>query len=327
MTTTSYPAYGTSGFGIDKWQTYFDSWSGIINDLTGTSLALTRVNTGNIARYSPGQIRVAGYVLEVTANHDLTVSTTAGTYYTWACYDPALNVADGSGNATAAGPCTLDISSGLPSTSGGKKYVLIDKIIRTTGQALTAATVNRLAPWVGPSLTIPAMPPGLTVDDLQWTTALMGNDIYPLGSTLTVLSGTAAPAERFHRTVNGSSVYWQSESVQDPTNLSLRSGLVAFDTAPKYYTSGGLVHLRGTAKRSSGAKLNTGSDVIIADMPAELCPASIRRRVCDAATTSGLHAQVSVKIGSTGEVAMYDTGTTNISWIDLSGISYAIWGG
>lgn len=323
MTTTSYPRKGKNGgLSIAEWVTLAKAnGDGIIDAYNDTTVKLTRISTGNIARYSPGKVCVAGYVLEITADHDLTVSTTAGTYYTWACYDPALNVADGSGNAIPAGPCTLGISSGLPSTAGSKQYVLIDKIVRASGQALTAATVSRLAPWVGPSLTIPAMPPGFTASDLQWTTGLAGNDVYPLGSTLAV----QATGERFFRQLDAGGPFWQAESVQDTQDLPLRSGLVAFDTAPLFYTTGGSqVHFRGTAKRSSGAKLNTGSEVILADVPAGFRPPSIRRRVCDAVMTGGLHTQVSVKVELNGEVTMYDTGSTNIAWLDLSGVSYGI---
>lgn len=148
MTTTSYPAVGTGGFTELEWAEYFDGQDGILNDYAGTALSLTRIDAGNIARYSPGKIKVGGYVLEVTANHDLTVSTAAATYYTWVCYDPALNVADGGGAASAAGPCTIGISSGLPSTAGGKQYVLLDKIVRGASQALTAATVTSLRRWM-----------------------------------------------------------------------------------------------------------------------------------------------------------------------------------
>ena len=149
MTTTSYPAVGTGGFTESEWAEYFDGQDGILNDYAGTALTLTRIDAGNIARYSTGKVKVGGYVLEVTANEDLVVSTSAATYWTWACYDPALNVAGGGGASDLLGPVRLGISSGLPSTSGGKQYVILDKIVRGASQALTAATVTSYRRWVG----------------------------------------------------------------------------------------------------------------------------------------------------------------------------------
>jgi len=181
MTTISYPAKGTGGFPIDKWTEVFEGENGILNDYDGTSCALTRIDAGEIARISPGQVRVGGYVLQVTANHDLTVSTTAATYYIWACYDPALNVGT---VASAAGPCTLGISSGAPSTSGGKVYTLLYQIVRSAAQALTAATVREFRLWQGPTLHIPGastIPSELLTDPITWPT---GAGPYPIGTQL-----------------------------------------------------------------------------------------------------------------------------------------------
>ena len=82
MTTVSYPAKGTGEFDTCRVrQLLRQRRRRLVDDLNGASLALARIDAGEIARYSPGKVRVGGYVLEVTANHDLTVSTSAATYY------------------------------------------------------------------------------------------------------------------------------------------------------------------------------------------------------------------------------------------------------
>lgn len=188
MTFTSYPAAGTGGLDIGEWGTFFEGFDGIIDDYTGTSLDLTRINTGEVARIAVGKVRVGGYCLQVTADHDLVVGTAAATYYIWACYDPALNVPDGSGNAPAAGACTLGISSGAPSTAGGKVYQLLYQIVRSASQALTATIVNDFRVWTGPTLHIPAattIPSGILTDPI---TAITGFS-YPVGTRLVYGSG------------------------------------------------------------------------------------------------------------------------------------------
>jgi hypothetical protein len=328
VTTISSPAYGIDGFKIDKWADYFIADNGIHNDYDGSALKLTRINAGNLARYSVGQIKVSGFMLEVTVNHDLVVPTGVGTFYTWACYDPTLNVTDGSGVADPAGPVRLGISTGLPAATGGKRYCLIDKIVRSTsGQTLTATTVYRLAPWIGPSLTIPDMPPTssggvFSPNDLQWTTSTTGNDIFPLGSTLTVLS----TGERFYRALDGGESFWQAEGVQYSETLPLADYFAPFDTTPSFYTTGGSqVHLTGTIKRVSGVKINsTGDAILLTTVRSPYRSRAVRRRVCDAVAVGGQHVQVSIKVDPNGQISMYDTGSVNISWLSLDGIDYGI---
>lgn len=214
MTTTSYPAVGTNGFTEAEWAEYFDGEDGIVNDYAGTGLALTRVAGTDTARYAPGKVRVGGYILEVTANHDLTVGTAAATYYTWACYDPALNVAGGGGAASADGPCTLGVSSGLPSTAGGKQYVLLDKIVRSASQALTAAALTPLRRWVGTAVEWDG---GLTPESVE--------SDYPRGS----LRYDRTRNQMLVRTMNqaGSAMEWRS----------LGTDLYAYKTVTESVTS------------------------------------------------------------------------------------------
>lgn len=319
MTTISYPSLGVGGFAIDKWATYFDGDDGIINDYTGGSLALTRISSGDIARYSLGQVRVGGYVLEVTANHDLVVSTTAGTYYTWACYTPASNVADGSGNAIPAGPVSLGISSGSPSTTGGKQYFLLDKIVRTTGQALTAATVTSYRRWVGPHVYMDALPVPLTGQEVEFDLVLTGFGPYPIGSVLSVRS----IAETFDRLLSGGSVVWRARSMTAPVALPLRSGLVANTDPPQYWmTAGGDVRFRGTVKRASGSNLTNGADVLLADLPAGFRPTVRERGPITAKKSGSGWDQVNISVGSDGVMTLYDPDGFEVDWVDLSKYSY-----
>lgn len=319
MTTISYPAVGTGGFTEARWAEFFDSHNGIINDFDGTSLVLTPISVGNFARYSTGSIMVAGYVLKVVAPHDLTVSTAAGTYYTWACYDPALNVADGGGDADPDGPCTLGISTGLPSTSGDKQYVLLDKIVRAASQALTAATVTSYRTWLGPSIEMATVPAPFTLDELEWTTSLLGHDHYPLGSTLHIRDRNLT----FHRALEGGDVFWRGDAAPS-VDFDNNSPLTAAFTPPAYRVTQGQVFLSGTLKRVNGNNLTTGSDVSLGTMPVGARPAESQRFPCAARTTSSTYVTVVVLVdATTGGVTMHDLpGSTGVLWVDLSGVTY-----
>lgn len=324
MTTISYPAKGTGGFDVDKWAVYFDGYDGIINDLDTTSCALTRINTGEIARYSPGKIRVGGYILEITANHDLTVSTAAGTYYTWACYDPALNVAGGGGAASTAGPCTLGISTGLPSTTGGKQYFLLDKIVRAASQALTATTVTSYRRWIGPGgLYMKAMPAGFLNYEITFDIDLVGFGPYSAGTVMRVGQHDYVRQPE----IGGTDMVWQSQSGRDSTAFPTNSPLSALGESPVYYIIGRHLYCAGVLRRTSGAVLNsTGSDVLLGTLP--FAPASTQRFAC---VGSGGRTVAAYVFGdssgaSKGQVYMNDPPTYvgNTSWIDLSGINFQI---
>lgn len=265
MTTISYPAKGTGGFPIDKWTEVFEGENGILNDYDGTSCALTRIDAGEIARISPGQVRVGGYVLQVTANHDLTVSTSAATYYIWACYDPALNVGT---VASSAGPCTLGISSGAPSTSGGKIYTLLYQIVRGAAQALTAATVREFRLWQGPTLHIPeasTVPSEFLTDPISWP---VGAGPYPVGTQLAWGS-----RERYTLVKSTSGVKfdrggWTTLSPQ-PTMGSGFTDRISFGGSFKYRWLGrNQVWLRGAVNnnvaRTANSNGNLSPDVTIA---------------------------------------------------------------
>jgi hypothetical protein len=310
MTTTSYPAVGDDGFDEDEWSSYFAGEDGIMNDFSGTSLVLTRINVGEIARYSPGKVRIGGYILDVTADHDLTVDTAAATYYTWACYDPALNVADGGGDADPDGPCYLGISSGLPSTAGGKQYVIIDKIVRAASQALTATTRTGYRRFVSTAVEMAlARPIEACESD------------YPRGT----VRYDKTSNQLYVRTTNAASdgLEWVAvggDSTSAAIAFPASAGLVAFDVAPQYIKEGNWVHLRGNLKRAAGGNLNTGSTVILGTLPDGSRPLAAHRFMCQGGA-GGM--AVGVSVTPTGSVTMSDPySTVNATYISLDGVSF-----
>lgn len=307
MTTISYPAKGTGGLSIEDWAILFDGQDGAINDYAGTGLALTRINAGEIARYSPGLVRVAGYILEVTANHDLTVSTSAATYYTWACYDPALNIADGGGAHSPDGPCTLGISSGLPSTTGSKQYVILDRIVRAAAQALTATTVTSFRRWFSGSV--------------EWEGTRTPESVesdYPRGT----LRYDRTKDRLLVRTMNaaGNAMEWKAVGAAD-TAVAFPSvaGLVAFDApAQTIRFAGNMVQLRGTLKKSNGSAISTGANVTLGTLAAGSRPGALSRFAC---TANGPD-HVSISIATSGVVTLDGkTGTTQ-TWLQLDTIIF-----
>ena len=315
MATTSSPAVGVGGFTDLRWSEMFQADNGIINDYDGTTVALTRVNTGNIARYSFGYVRVDGYVLKILDPTDLVVPTAAGTYYTWVSYDPALNVAAAGGGASGDGPCRLGVSLGLPSTAGSKRYVYLDQIVRTAGQDLTAAVTTSLRVWCGPSLQIEKLPAGASGG--EWF-VVEPNHAATMGATLHVRDINMT----FHRAMDGLNLIWRAESGVE-TTFPAPSSLVAFDSAAMMSRSGGRVFLRGTLKRSSGANLSNGNEVTLGTLPAGWRPSSVRRFLCYGNGVGTNQVLAPVKIGSNGAVIMYDPPAT-VTWIDLSQINFQI---
>lgn len=314
MATDSFPAEGTDGFDVAQWADYFDANDGIINDYTGTSLGLTRISSGDIARYSPGEVLVAGYVLRVTSNTDLVVGTAAGTYWTWASYDPTLNVAGGGGAAAAAGPCRLGISTGAPDTGGGKQYVLLDRITRPASTALTATsvTVESFRRWVGPNLYMPAMPaPALTTPE----TAVVGFT-YPAGTTIRTDLGNYQ-----HRPQPSGGLGWTTPFTSFA--FPATSEFVAVDAPALVVAEANRVALQGTLKRATGSNLSNGSNVALGTLPVGYRPKNVKRFICygNGAGTSQVIAPV--KVENTGLVTMYDPPNA-VVFIDLSAINFSI---
>jgi hypothetical protein len=319
MPTTSYPAVGVGGLSEAQWAQMYDCPDGIVNDYTGTSLELTIVSASNVARISPGIVCVNGFYLEVTAAEDLAVPTTAGTYNIAAMYDPALNVADGAGNAATLGPCRLVISTSLD-TTGNKRYVLLYQITRTTGQALSAATITALRPFVGATLSMERLP----TQARSFPEAPLVGFTHPLGTT--IYESSTGDLWRKLRNTNGV-IYWDATSIDLLTAFPAGAGLVAAaaDEPARYYTtnSRSIIRFEGTLRRNTGT-LTTGGDVPLGTMPVGFRPITQQRWPCTVKPTAGGWGIANVTVqASNGAVTMYNPGVS-LDWIDLSGVSYRV---
>ena len=317
MTTDSYPAVGKNGFTEVDWGAYFDSRDGVVEAYAG-NLDLTRIDSGNICRIAPGSACVNGFRLDVTANEDLVCApvSSATTYYIGVQYDPALNVADGSGNASATGPCRLIITAAIDST-GGKGFVRLYSFVRNAGQNLTAVTPisDFRRPLGGPSIDWPTTIP----------TPPVGNATYPLGTfrfardikQIQVMSYDSAGTKNWVDALNGG-----------PFPLPLVSSLVAQSgtgTTPQYVRhSGNRISFEGRVARSNGHSLSTGSSVPLGTMPAGLRPQFVQSFIC---RCSGVGNQVEVRINSDGttdgQIIMTDPASA-CDWVYLSNVDYRI---
>lgn len=320
MTTVSYPAVGNAGLTAAQWSTLYGSVDGIYNDYTttGDAFALQLISAGSIARIlaptvpagaSAPVIKVNGYGLQVTANEDFVVPDPASTtvYNLYAEYDPALNVADGSGNAATLGPVRLRLGATIDST-GGKHSVVLYTIRRTPGQALSAITPNDYRRWVGPTLS------GSLLYDSEGSASP-----YPRGTIHTAVSGST-----YIREPSGGTMVWAPLTYTTGTSaLTLSSGMTLYDTTPRYTRPGrnGVVRMTGTVKRASGAALVSStatSDVQLGSIPAEYAPGNIKRFPVYGA--GGASAEV--KVTPDGNVWVYAHGA--VDWVDLSAVSYQI---
>lgn len=320
MATTSYPAVGNGGLTATDWGSMYTCPDGVVNDLVGGSLALTRINTGNIARIAAGTACVNGYFLENDSDLDLTVPTAAGTYRIAVMYDPTLNVADNNGDASPEGPCRIIIATGLD-TSGGKAYTHLHTIIRTAGQTLTAATHNDYRQHIGPNLSITFLPQALrNVPESNF-----GGYTHPIGTTIHERS--TGEVWRKVPSATGNTAFWQPSSISTVVNIPMPAALVTANTgeAPRYWlTDNNMVcHLEGTIKRSNNTSLTNGADVGLGTMPADVRPEKQVRFACTAKKPSKW-TTVNVTVRTDGIISLYDPTDEEVDWVDLSGIHYRL---
>lgn len=319
MATTSYPRVGKNGWNEQEWSKLFDSGDGIVDNINGTSCALTRIDATNTARIAPGRIQVQGYALEIIADEDLPVPTAAGTYDICAMYDPALNVALTGGDANPAGPCRLVCVTSPPSTAGGKVYTLLYRITRATGQALNSATLTRFAQHVGPTMRMSKFPDAAKT---QPETAIVGFE-HPVGTVVWEQStgivwrkGILADAAG-----NTTGTFWQRDS--DVRDFPFASGLRSHDPAPSkpmLIREGDLVKLAGSLEKANGTALSTaGTDVLLGVLPVGFRPPFVQRMIVKVGpgdTFAQLYAQA-----STGNVYV-NGGTGSFDYVDLAGATF-----
>jgi hypothetical protein len=317
MTTTSYPGFGNNGLTIGEWPEVASIGDGIIEDYTGNACDLSRLNSTDICRVSPGKIRVAGYVLDITANEDLycppvITGNPAITYYICAMYDPALNVADGSGNRPALGPCRLIISAGPPTTAGGQQYVLLYTLYRTANQLVAETTKTDYRRWIGPRVELDLESGFPSVADSP-----VGFGPFPRGTTGWNRKSNISVRMTFG---SGGTLQWVRtapvETLLDPaTGFTAQTG----ESGLRYIvTDQRWVSLAGTIRRSNGTNIlsaTSTSDVTIATVP--VAPATIRRFPI---YTDGQDLGW-VKVTASGVVSVYASGI-NIAWVDLSNVQY-----
>lgn len=323
MATESLPAVGAGGFTDTDWETMWDGSDGIYNDFDGSAFAVTRVNATNSVTVGPvGSVAaVNGYFLRITATETISVPTGTGTYFLAVMYDPTLNVADGSGNAVPAGPCRLVVTTGAPSTAGGKSYLLLRKWTRSTGGAsLTSLTEIIYSPHVGPNLSMDRIPASFTTDP---PTLLVGMQ-YPVGTRIyEVITG-----EVWQNTINSDGgTRWKRQSIDGPYTFSLNGVLVSAGQAPAYYYTNNrsMLHLEGTVQRASGTVLtNTGNNVNLGTV--DVAPMKPARFSCVAKLASTSYRSVQVLVDTDSSVTLYDTAGQGFDplWVDLSGISYRV---
>lgn len=328
MTTTSYPAVGVNGFDANQWAVQFRNQDGIVDDFTGNALNIDRIDATNTVRVYEGKVRVGGYVLEVTAPHDLVLApVTAGapvTYYVAASYDPLLNVADGSGNAATGGPCRLTVTAGPPSTAGGKAYVLLYTVVRAIGQALTVSTLADLRRWTGPLVevaTVPRAAPELNADANAKGQPLFLTGFGPFSRGTRVYE--TSTRRTFRMTWQGATPVLEP-SVTDPVPLNMPSAFRAWDLAPAYFMAGSRVQLMGSIKRANDTPVMTATndnDVLVGTLPASACPNRVKRFSVYA---GGRHGPAFMKVEADGQVYVYGGGGVQIDWVDLSPISYEV---
>lgn len=317
MTTTSAPAKGTGGFSVSDWAEFFDSSDGVVNDYSATgAFPLSRINAGNIARIgaSAAGVRTNGYTLKVSANHDLTVPTDAGTYYIASMYDPDLNVAGVGGVATTPdGPCRLVIDDTLD-TAGGEAYTLLYGITRGAGQNLNAASVIDYRRWIGPMVVI---------DENILNATVTGWGPWPRG-TIAIVMGGAHIIERYIRwpvTQGGVTLQWvplDAVKLPFPANSPLSSA----GQAPTMSMENGRVFLTGNLKRTSNAVLTSGDDVNLGTLPVGWRPGAIVRWTSFAKPPTGRAVVMGDISPSTGVVTLYGPASGSIDWVDLSGINF-----
>lgn len=310
MTTNSWPAAGNNGLTTAEWIRMFDSPDGIVEDYTGNSMSLSIVSSTNTVTVGTGIVRIQGYYLEVTAAESFTVPTTAATYTVAVCYDPTLNVADGSGNASTLGPCRLVFFAGAQDTTGGKVYYVLYQGVRAAAQALSGVVWADYRTWSGASVEWPytqASPPF----------GVNAAGSFPRGS----IRYDAANDRALVRTMVAGSLVWKEIGATDFTPFPLASSIVANGSAPQYYVSPGrMVQLVGDVKRSSGT-LGTGSQVTVGTMPAGFRPGAVRGYVCK--SFGNPNGTARVEVTPTGAVNLLSGASQEtITVLNIDGISY-----
>jgi hypothetical protein len=310
---TSYPAVGNNGDVNDAQQTPVHAiGDGIVEDFGfgATAAFQLSVNDGaNTITLTAGKARVGGYIGD-GGTETLSVPTVGSTtvYSVAWCYDPALNVAEGGGGRSTLGPVRLQVVAGALDTTGGKRWLVLYTITRAAAQALSLAARVDHRRWVGAAVTMPNyVVPTITL---------------PRGSTILETS----TGHTYLRDVNsgGTALEWRNATGPTAAAFPFAGGLVsvnATNPAMMHKYPGGMVALRGTVMRSSGANLGTGATVTLGTLPAGWRPALNGRWSVFASGPS--YMSTSVAVGTTGLVTMPPGGSQSlVDYVHLEGINF-----
>jgi hypothetical protein len=311
LATSSYPSDGIDGLTITDWADFFNSRDGAADNYVDGALALTRIDSGNVCRISAGNVDINGYRLQVQTDTDLTCPTPSSgsaTYFIVGYYDPNLNVADAGGNSPSLGPCRLALfaSTDIDTTLAGKAWVLLHSVVRSAGQALTAAVVASYVHWLG----------GPTVEwPLSQANPPTGSYLAPRGTFRAAMDKRSL---LIRTSGTGGALAWVDLLNAGPFAFPAPSSLVANNGTPQYFVhSGVMVKCRGTLKRSTGTLSVGTNDVTLGTFPVGFRPLFTERYLCK--TGSGKN-YVEVRVGPDGSVTM--TGETGVDWIDISPINF-----
>lgn len=319
--TGSYPADGTGGLTITDWSDYFNSHDGAVECYPSAALALTRIDAGSVCQINPGSVDINGYRLVISEVETLTCptpSTGTATYYIVAYYDPNLNVANVDDTAPRPlGPCRLALFSAtdIGAALAGKSFVLLHQIVRSAGQALTAAVAtNHLKFIATASIEWPNSQPNPPV----------GNYSMPRGT----LRAAFDTRRLYLRTLtDAGALNWLDLFNDGPWSLPLASSFVTRSgktSIPQYYRfAGSMIGFQGQLQRTTG-NLSNGSTVTLGTIPAGLRPGFAVSFMCKCGGTNNF-TQVQINSDSTtdGAILMIDPPSAT-TWLDLSAVQYKI---
>lgn len=241
MTTTSYPVVGDN---VDhaQWRSLESGVDGLIDTDASTAdrerLGLDLSDLGTTAHIKRGRVRVKGFVLQVTAAHDLTLAAAVGSpvvYSVGVMYDPALE-------SNAAGPLYLNaqVKSSQVIPSGGA-YRPLYEVTRNPSQVLSQAAVLDLRRYVGPSLVLADNFP-LTGYDFP-----AGTQAWRAGELMVRRPNSA-----------GTAMEWVRTGTPTWTAIALPSSVAAAGTAPAVSKVNGLSVMRGAWRKADNSDFAVG---------------------------------------------------------------------
>lgn len=306
MTTVSWPVR-EQPITHELWREEFAGADGITDDLAGDAFRLTLPSSGDSATIlGSGKYRLRGYILQVTADHTVTipavVSGAARTYAVGIKYDPALE-------AAASGPLTIfSLQKGTFAPSGGTAYSTLWEVTRSAGQVLSAASLLDARSWAASS---------------HYGGSGAHAGIYPVGARLVLSSGLELL--RVPDVVSGVVVGTRWRSLSSPvwSPLPLSSFLTTYQDTPSYARLGSEVIVRGSVQRSLSQPIaSAGTTAVIGTLPSGYRPA-ILQRFPAAVSFAGSSVSGRLTVGTSGEI-QFSPSHDGATWTTLDSIRFFI---